>query len=247
MASLTRLNKLIADSGICSRREADRLIESEQVMVNGKIIQELGTKIDPSRDQILVNGNPLPEVRKYYLLFHKPTGYITSRSDERGRTTIYDLLPPKFHAADPAGRLDKESSGALLLSNDGDFLYKVTHPKFHLPKVYRVTVKKPFSQNDAKKLLEGIMLAPEGKLAKVEQLECEDPFTLKMTLITGYNRQIRRTLETLGYEIEALKRVSIGPIRLGDLKPGKARLLKEKEYRQLLKEPFNRSLRRNRD
>lgn len=233
-----RLNKWIADSGLCSRREADRLIEAGEVTVNGKKVLALGTKLNPERDKVLVQGNPLPRGEKLYLLFHKPTGYITTRSDERGRQTIYGLLPSEYQTVDPAGRLDKESSGVLILSNDGDFLYRITHPKFHLRKVYRVTVRTALTEAVCQKLLDGVLLEPEGKLAKVDTLEAEDPFTLKLTLLTGYNRQIRRSLEALGYQIKTLKRLSVGPVTLGSLKPGKTRRLTRGEIKALAGNKF---------
>lgn len=235
-----RLNKHMADSGLCSRREADRLITEGKVTVNGTRVTEMGVRIHPATDRIQVNGHDLPSEQKRYLLFHKPKGYITTRFDEKGRPTIYDLLPEFLHNSDPAGRLDKDSTGALILSNDGDFIYRLTHPKFHLPKVYRVTLDKPLTEKDAQTLLDGVPLSPEGVVAKVEALTVETPTTLTMTLITGYNRQIRRSLEAVGYQVKTLKRLSFGPVRLGDLKPGKTRPLTPPEMRGLTPKPPSR-------
>jgi pseudouridine synthase len=229
-----RLNKWIADSGLCSRREADRLIESGQVTVNGKRVDTLGVQIRPEQDEVRVSGHPLPRLYKHYLLFHKPKGYITTRSDEKGRRTIYDLIPPEYHNTDPAGRLDRDSTGLLILSNDGDFIHQLTHPSFHWNKVYRVRVQEPFQSKDLDTLVSGVLLEPEGKLAQVKSIEVEDPFTAKLTLVTGMNRQVRRSLEALGYTVASLKRLSFGPIRLGDLKPGAIRPLAPRE-RQMLK------------
>jgi pseudouridine synthase len=233
MADLVRLNKWIADSGLCSRREADRLIEAGAVRVNGNPVTQLGSQIDPERDVVHVQGQKIQASVKVYLLFHKPKDCITTRSDEKGRQTIYDFIPPKWRSVDPAGRLDRHSTGALILSNDGDFLYQLTHPRFHLPKVYRVTVDRPVGEAALEALCQGVILQPEQKLARAESVEQEAPGILRMTLVTGYNRQIRRSLEALGYEVMALKRLSIGPIRLGDLKPGEIRPLTPAELRQL--------------
>lgn len=233
MTELVRLNKWIAESGLCSRREADRLIEAGRITVNGRVTKVMGTQVNPDQDIVKYDGQVLRATFKVYLLFHKPKGCITTRADEKGRKTIYDFIPRKWQTVDPAGRLDRNSTGAMILSNDGDFLYRLTHPKFHLPKVYRVTVEQPLDQATVNALLEGIMLEPENKLAKAEAIEVEDSFTLKMTLVTGYNRQIRRCLEALNYEVTSLKRLSIGPVKLGDLKPGDVRLLSIQERREL--------------
>jgi 23S rRNA pseudouridine2605 synthase len=230
---MIRLNKWIAQSGICSRREADRLIEAGQVTVNGRRVMTLGESIDPVKDVVAVNGKPLSQPKRYYLLFHKPTGIITTRSDEKGRKTIYDLLPQEYHDADPAGRLDRDSSGALILSNNGDFIHKVTHPSFHLPKRYRVTLNRPIHEDVLKRLLKGVMLQPENKKAIMTAIEVEAPTVLLVTLVTGYNRQIRRSLEIVGYQVETLKRVAVGNVSLGQLKPGRFRHLTPQELSAL--------------
>jgi pseudouridine synthase len=230
-----RLNKYIADSGLCSRRKADELIEVGRVTVNRRVVSEFGFQINPEKDKVCVDGKPLFVATKLYLLFHKPTGIITTRSDEKGRKTIYDVLPEAFHSVDPAGRLDRESSGAIILSNDGDFLHQITHPSFHIPKIYRVTINRSIALKDQQALCSGVLLSPENKLAKVEKLVNESETVLKLTLITGYNRQIRRSLEQLGYQVKALKRLSIGPVTLGNLKPGTFRHLTKAEQNALLK------------
>lgn len=219
-----RLNKWIADSGLCSRREADRLIASGEVCVNGERVMALGVKIVPGRDEVRVSGRPLPRISRYYLLFHKPAGVITTRSDEKGRKTIYDVLPKKYHVCDPASRLDRESSGALLLSNDGDFVNRVTHPRYHLAKHYRVKVSSELTEKALEALSEGMELHPEG-LAKADAISVVDACTVDMTLSTGFNRQIRRMFEALGYEVIRLRRTAIGEIALGDLPSGKTRNL----------------------
>jgi 23S rRNA pseudouridine2605 synthase len=230
-----RLNKWVASSGRCSRRDADEWIAQGRVRINGKPVTQPGTRVQPERDTVTVDGQPIRPARKGYWLFHKPPGVVSTRSDEKGRKTLYDLLPPELHAADPAGRLDKESSGALLLSTDGDFLQRVTHPRYQCAKRYRVQVDKAFHEKDIEQLKTGIHLMPEDKLAVVRDVIWETPDTLQLTLTTGYNRQIRRSLEAVGYRVLRLKRLAVGPIRLGDLAPGQVRPLSRAEVQALLK------------
>ncbi|MEB3286381.1 MAG: pseudouridine synthase [Vampirovibrionales bacterium] len=237
-----RLNKLIADSGLCSRRKADELISDGKVIVNGKRVNTLGASANPAHDEILVNGKPLPVIKPLYLAFHKPRGYITTRHDELDRKTIYALLPEKWHSVDPAGRLDKDSSGILILSNDGDFINRITHPRYQCNKRYRITTEKPLNEAAAQHLINGVLLQPENKLAKIENLKAlpvetnapkEWPYEL--TLQTGYNRQIRRSFEAVGFPVLKLKRVAFGNVKLGQLKAGDLRPLKPFEIQQLLK------------
>ncbi len=246
-----RLNKLIADSGLCSRREADRLIQAGFVTVNSKKVLTMGVQIELKTDKVLVKGHPLPRRRKVYFLFHKPKGAITTRKDElstekgkgegkeKGKTegtkrkTIYDVLPKKYAICDPAGRLDRDSTGALILTNDGDFLYRITHPRFHLDKVYRVRVSRDIQPNLIPDLLAGVLFEEEGKLAKAAEVKKIDERTLKITILTGMNRQIRRMLMLLGYPVASLRRISFGPVQLGDLGPGKIRPLSPEEMKAL--------------
>jgi 23S rRNA pseudouridine2605 synthase len=229
-----RLNKWIADSGLCSRREADSLIEAGEVTVNGKRVNQLGTQMNPAVDQVKVRGQLVVMPRRpQTILFHKPKGVLTTRKDEQGRKTIYDCLSKDFQKLDPAGRLDRESTGALLLSSDGDLIFRLTHPKYHVLKVYRVKVDSPFTSKMLDKLTEGVFFEEEEKMAKADALDWEAPDTLKMTLSTGYNRQIRRMMEAIGKEVVSLKRLSVGPISLGHLAPGAARVLLPHELRAL--------------
>jgi pseudouridine synthase len=228
-----RLSKIIADSGLCSRRDAEVWITAGQVKVNGKIVKTLPAFADPKTDTILVDGKPLPRPRPTTILLNKPAGVVTTRSDERGRSTVYQYVPEHLHNVDPAGRLDKDTSGALILTNDGDLLYQLTHPKFHLPKVYRVTLKQKFKHDDLKTLVKGVKIMsddpdkhPEGLMAKADSVSVVSPYIIEITLITGHNRQIRKSLGVLGYQIEKLKRTAIGPLHLGYLKPGAWRFLK---------------------
>jgi 23S rRNA pseudouridine2605 synthase len=228
-----RLNRFIADCTGISRRKADELLAAGQVSVNGKIAV-IGQVVIPEKQQVRLQGKLLQLQKKRYLLFHKPTGTITTRSDPEGRKTIYDLLPEKYHDLDPAGRLDRESSGVLLLSNDGDFLQTVTHPKFAHEKVYRVGVRQHLTAEALTQLEKGILLEPESKLAIHQVREIRDGKTVVLTLKTGINRQIRRSFEALSYEVTHLKRTSFAGITLGSLPPGKCRELKPAEVRRIM-------------
>lgn len=234
-----RLNKAIADSGYCARRKADALIAGGKVQVNGQTVTEMGTKIDPTTDAITILGKPLPKGEKQYLLFHKPTGYVTSRKAGRTQKSIYEILPESYRAVDPAGRLDQDSSGALILSSDGDFLFRITHPRFHLPKLYEITLNKPLQPEDIQSLQTGVKLMPENKLARMSKVlpDSQNPLRYRVELITGYNRQIRRSLAELGYQVKTLHRLSFGPIWLGELASGSTRALTEAERSQLLSPP----------
>ena len=226
-----RLNKAIADSGLCSRRKADAWITEGRVTLNGKVTTVLGTTLNPERDVVQVDGNRLPTVRHVYLAFHKPVGLITTRHDPEGRRTIYDALPAMAQTCDPIGRLDRASSGLILLSNNGDFVQQVMHPGKGVPKVYRVTLNRTLDEALLKALRRGVLLLPEAVTAKVASVEAVDKRTLVMTLQTGYNRQIRRMLESLGYAATKLKRVRIGSVNLGSLKPGAVRRLTQAEWK----------------
>jgi 23S rRNA pseudouridine2605 synthase len=231
-----RLNKAIADTGYCARRKADELIQAGKVQVNGQTVTEMGLRVNPAQAVITVNGQPLTSAEKAYLLFNKPTGYVTSRRGGRTGKSIYELIPPAQQSVDPAGRLDQDSSGALLLSNDGDFLYKITHPKFHLPKVYEIMLDRPLTPDEIEQLLKGIKLMPENKLAVMKSVipDAQNPKRYQVELITGYNRQIRRSLTAVRARVLTLHRLSFGPIELGTLKPGQARPLTPAEQTSLL-------------
>lgn len=236
---MIRLNKAIADSGYCARRKADELIAQGRVQINGQQVREMGTKVNPQTDRITIDGQPLPSTEKVYLLLNKPVGYVTSRMAGKVQKSFYELVPKEFHAVDPAGRLDQDSSGALILSSDGDFLYKVTHPRFHLPKVYEITLDRPLEPADLQKLKDGVRLMPENKLARmtqVEAIEGEQP-SYRVELITGFNRQIRRMLIELKYRVKTLHRVSFGPVQVDGLPLGELRPLTDDELARLLNPP----------
>lgn len=234
MTEKVRLNKYIADCGIASRRQADELIKSGAVTVNGDVIDTPGVSIT-SKDIIKVKGKVLKPEKKEYVAFYKPAGYITTTNDEKGRKTIYDILPDRLRNLKPAGRLDKDTTGLIILTNDGELIQKLTHPKKRVPKVYQVIAEGKLNQEDLNKFSKGIELEP-GKTAYAEAIIIDyenQQTTLQMTLYQGYNRQVRRMLEVVGHPVAALKRVSHASIQLAGLKKGKFRYISPKEIREL--------------
>jgi len=232
-----RIQKIIADSGLCSRRKAEELIEQGRVKVNGHPCK-LGDKALPGKDIISVNGeNITVEKRKrlYYIMLHKPRGYVTTTSDELGRKNVTDLLTGVPERVYPIGRLDKDSEGLLLFTNDGNFANDIMHPSRHISKTYRVTVRPDISEDQLVQLASGVEI--DGRKTK----ECnvvvvsKEPgrVVLQMTIFEGRNRQIRKMCEAVGLEVARLKRSSIGPVKLGMLKPGAYRELKPDELRAL--------------
>lgn len=229
----TRLNKYIASSGLCSRRKADELIDSGVVAVNGKKITELGYTVQP-KDKVFVNGKMIHPVKHEYYRFYKPAGYITTSEDEKGRKTIYDLIPENLHNLKPVGRLDRESTGLIILTNDGDLINDLTHPSVKVSKLYRVSIDGKISQNDIDKMYKGIEIEP-NKLAyaEVDVLEVDDKHTvMEILLYQGMNRQIRKMFEFLGFNVLTLKRIQHATLNLdgmkrGDLKPIKPQQIKE--------------------
>lgn len=242
-----RLQKVLAHAGIASRRASERLISAGRVMVNGKVVTELGTKVDPSRDVIVVDGKLVPlGAGKVYVLLNKPVGIISSVEDRWGRRTVLDLvdLPGRVY---PVGRLDLDSEGLILLTNDGEITNFLTHPRYEQPKTYIVLVRGEPSDADLQKMRAGVPL-PDGvaKALDVKRLpgiprsapgmalnRPEGTTWLEVTLIEGHKREIRRMLEGLGYSVERLIRVGMGPLQLEGLRPGESRRLTAVELRAL--------------
>ncbi|MBC7880337.1 MAG: rRNA pseudouridine synthase [Anaerolineae bacterium] len=239
MAPPIRLQKLLAERGIASRRHSEALISTGQVRVNGQVVQELGTRVDPEQDTIEVRGEPLhnsPTLR--YILLHKPLNVLSTCSDPFGRTTVLDLLPEQWRngqALHPVGRLDSDSSGALLITNDGELTFQLTHPRHHQPKTYEVWVSGSICEDAIDRWRAGLIL--EGKMtlpARVDILDRQMKRTLlRITLVEGRNRQIRKVSQLLGYPVEQLHRVAIGSVELGKLSAGSYRLLRDTEVGQL--------------
>ncbi|MEI6034958.1 MAG: pseudouridine synthase [Verrucomicrobiae bacterium] len=204
-----RLNRFLAAAGLGSRRGCDELIASGAVAVNGSRVEKLATQVGPD-DDVRVHGRVIRAARQAYLLLNKPRGYLVTRSDELGRRTIYDILPPEFSTLSHVGRLDKESEGLLLLTNDGDLAQSLTHPSHEIEKEYEVTLDKAFDPAHTPKLIKGIFI--EGGRGRFERVHILAPDRVKVVLRQGLKRQIRLMLYSLGYEVERLKRTRIGSI-----------------------------------
>ena len=231
-----RLNKFIANAGVCSRRKADGLIQEGKVNVNGKVVVDLGVKINSSKDKVFVNHKQIVMLDEpVYVLFNKPKDCITTASDERGRTTIMDYVRLKERIF-PVGRLDRNTTGVLLLTNDGEFANHLMHPKFGIEKAYKVTLDKALTPQDAEKLRGGIRLS-EGKTSP-SQVHFIPGFKNKVIGIIiheGRNRQVHRMFEAFGYEVEKLDRVAYAGLTYEGLQKGRWRFLTKQELRALRK------------
>lgn len=231
-----RLQKFMAECGVASRRKSEELIEMGKVKVNGHVAH-IGDKINPKKDLVTVRGKKINKVdRMYYIMLNKPRGYVTTVSDELGRKTVMDLIDVKARIY-PVGRLDKDSEGLLILTNDGSFANALTHPKHNYAKVYRVTVRPSVNDEILDKLRNGIEIDGR-KTASCDVnivTEEEGRVVLEFILREGRNRQIRKMCEAVNLEVARLKRISIGPVKLGMLQSGKSRELTDNEVRKLLR------------
>ena len=232
MATPERLQKFMARCGIASRREAENIILAGRVKVNKKIVTELGTKVDTDNDKVFLDGELIrPEKKLYYIMLNKPKGYVTTAKDEFDRKTVMELVADIDARLYPVGRLDYDSEGLLLLTNDGDFAYRMTHPTQHIPKKYHAIVSGTPDVGHVMKLRNGVEI--DGyvtKPARVDIAETRENTTqLNITISEGKNRQIRKMCEAVGFPVIKLKRVSIGNVHLGNLPKGKWRHLSEGE------------------
>jgi 23S rRNA pseudouridine2605 synthase len=216
-----RLNKYLALHMGFSRREADDYIDRGYVKVNG-IVVSLGARISED-DDVIVNGEKLTNTTKFqYLALNKPAGYVCSRRSQGGLPTIYELLPPEYHHLKTVGRLDFNSSGLILLTNDGDFTYRLTHPKFAKTKIYKVRLDHELEPLHQQMISDyGVQLEDGPSKMSLERLSDDDRLDWQVTMSEGRNRQIRRTFSSLGYEVKKLHRVNFGNYSIGDIKPGK--------------------------
>lgn len=229
-----RINKYIAQSGIVSRRKADELVLSGRVKVNGKVVTILGFEIR-TKDKVTVDDKLVKVIRYDYYRFYKPTGCITTHDDDKGRKTIYDYLPNELHHLKPVGRLDKDSSGLIILTNDGDLIYDLTHPSIKVSKVYKVAVDSKITYEELETLAKGVEIE-KGKIAYCDSqiLEQNSKSTLlEITLYQGLNRQIRKMFEYLGHKVISLKRIRHATIDVVGLKRGEVKLLKPKQIKEL--------------
>ncbi len=237
-----RLNKAISGAGICSRRQADRLVEEGRVKVNGEITRELGLRLEPG-DRLEVDGkvvNFAPDASRpfCYFMLHKPVQVVSTAHDPEGRQTVLDFLPPHLAGRRlyPVGRLDYFSEGLILLTDDGELTNRLTHPKHHLPKIYVVDLREEPTPEQIRIMRSGMTLAEGEKLAPVEiKTDPARPTRLEMTLRQGVNRQIRRMFRDFGLTILRLRRVGQGPLRLADLPKGQGRELNAAEIAELRK------------
>jgi len=231
MSTLQRLQKILANAGVASRRHSEELILAGRVSVNGQVVTELGAKADPEADEIQVDGKALPrEVGKAYFALYKPTGYITSKSDPRNRRTVM-MLAPEVPGLHPVGRLDYDTSGLLLMTNDGDFTLALTHPRYGVPKTYEAWVEGHPTERILQKLREGVRLEDGWTSpAQVVALGPSGPESrIRITIHEGRNRQVRRMFEAVGHPVVRLKRLAVGPVTLEGLKPGAIRPLSHQE------------------
>ena len=234
-----RLQKYLANNGIAARRKCEELILQGRVQVNGVTVTELGTKINPEKDKIKFDGKDIKQAKKLvYILLNKPIGYVTTADDQFGRDTVLDLVKVKERIV-PVGRLDMYTSGALILTNDGDFVYQVTHPKHEIEKTYTVTIKGIVQNSEVEQLRNGIKIDDYiTKPARVKILKTDtekDISRLEITIHEGKNRQVRKMCEAVGRKVLALHRSKIGGIGVKDIELGKWRYLTANEVQQILK------------
>lgn len=232
-----RLQKIISESGFCSRRKAEEFISQNKVKVNGRPVK-LGDKANPARDIITVGDEKIVFDRKKqysYIMLNKPRGYVTTMEDEMGRRCVTELLSGVSERVYPIGRLDRNSEGVLLFTNDGDFANSIMHPRNHISKTYRVTVRPDISDEQLIQMTEGIVIEGKRTMPAIINVLTKEAgrVVLQMTIREGKNRQIRKMCEAVGLEVARLKRTSIGPIKLGMLKPGTWRDLTAEELRAI--------------
>lgn len=237
-----RLQKFLSRAGVASRRAAESMIEAGRVRVNDEVVKELGTRIDPRSDRVTVDGERVRIAPPVWIALHKPRGYVSTRKDPQGRPTIYDLVPERLSGLFHVGRLDVESEGLILLTNQGDVAHRLLHPRYGIERVYDVLIGGEFSDEDRRALLEGVEL--EDGIARATRVEVKaaprpDVSRIRVTMVEGRKREVRRMFRALGRRVRRLVRRRYGPIRLGTLPPGEWRRLERREV-EALEQPRTR-------
>ena len=235
-----RLNRFLAAAGIGSRRHCDELIAAGRVAINGKTCTDFSMQ-PGGRDHVKVDGKLIHLAPPLTIMLHKPAGFVSTRRDPQVRDTVFDLLPAKFSRLFNIGRLDAQTEGLLLLTNDGDLAQRLTHPRYKIEKEYEVTLDRSWDPALAPKLMRGIFL--DGERARIVRLHSTSPVLLRVVLRQGINRQIRRIFEAVGYHVKGLVRVRIGSLRLGDLPRGHWRALTQRELKSWRSELHNETRR----
>lgn len=233
---MERLQKVIAQSGICSRRKAEELILAGKVRVNGKIVDTLGVKVD-GNDDIVVNGQRLEKEQKVYYILYKPKGCVTTASDEKGRKTVMDYMP-KEHRIYPVGRLDYDTSGVLLMTNDGNFTNAMIHPRYHLPKTYEVNIDGMLDEEAIRSLRKGFTykgetFAPAKVIIKNKDYT-RNRMQLNLIIYEGHNHQVKKMMEAFGCKVRKLHRSKFGFVNVDKMKPGEYKKLKAFDVKKLL-------------
>ena len=232
-----RLQKILSEAGVASRREAERMIVNGRVRVNGALVRELGTKADATKDAITVDGKPVKKVeKKITIAFHKPVNVMVTRKDPEDRPTVFDYLKDVSVRVNYVGRLDFDSEGLLLLTNDGDLLARLTHPRHEVPKVYEAKVAGRVAPADLKKIADGLDVGDFVAQPAQARILKENPYNtwVEVTLREGKNRQVRRMFDALSHETLRLIRVAVGPVKLADLPKGRWRELNRAEVKALV-------------
>lgn len=227
-----RIARALALGGVASRRKCETHITAGEVTVNGEVVRDLGRQVEPGKDRVLFRGKPLslrPE--PVYFILHKPAGYTTTASDPHAAKTVFELLPKLPARVFPVGRLDQNSTGLLLFTNDGELANRLTHPRYEVGKRYWVVLDRMLDGKTRAQLMEGIPL--EEGIAKVQEIRPGPGYQVELLLKEGKKREIRRMFSVLGYTVKALCRVELGPLKLGNLPPGKGRLLTPREVEML--------------
>jgi 23S rRNA pseudouridine2605 synthase len=230
--TMERLQKILSQAGVASRRASEKLMTEGRVTVNGATVLELGTKADASRDDIRVDGRRIKMPQRHiYLLVNKPSGYVTTRSDPQKRRTVIDLLKGVREYVYPVGRLDYDSEGLLILTNDGDLAARLTHPRHGVPRVYEATVLGEPDEHDVQRLAKGVTI--DGQRTGPAAVASIGPGRLRITVREGRNRQVRKMCDAIGHPVTQLRRVAIGPVRDAKLKLGAWRALTDREVERL--------------